>query len=148
MATHTARFVRWLVNHIPEPILASPERVLINFACILIGSAALLGARPGSLLALWPWWISYEWALAMLIGGGCALVGFWREKRPLARLGYMLIGFSALVYGVGVIVVFGWQGAVPGMTFLGIAVAKAVRLLVGSAIRNEVLEAGRDRGRP
>lgn len=148
MTTRTARVVRFLVRHIPTPILASPERVLINFACILIGLAGLLGARPGSLLALWPRWVAYEWAAAMLVGGLCALVGYWREKRPLARLGYLLIGVASAVYAVGVIVVFGWQGLSSGVIFLGIAVAKAVRLLVGSAIRNAILEAAPDKARP
>lgn len=129
-------------------MLAAPERVLINFACILMGLSALLASRPGSLLALWPAWVAYEWAGAMLLGGCSALVGYWNGKRPLARLGYLLIAVASLVYGVGVMVVFGWQGVPIGATFLAIALAKGIRLLVGSAIRNAVIEAGRDKCRP
>lgn len=142
------RLVRWLVQRVPEPILASPERVLINFACILIGTAAFVGARPGSLLALWPRWVAYEWAFAMLLGGTFALVGFWRHRRSIARLGYLLICVASLVYGIGVLVVFGGQGVASGVIFLGIAVAKALRLVLGSAVRNSIIQSGRDQDRP
>lgn len=139
--------VRWLVRHIPEPILASPERVFLNFACALLGAAALV-SEPQQLLALWPWWAVYEWAAALFLGGVFALVGYWREKRPLARLGYLLLMMSCAIYGVAVLIVFGWDGVRTGVIFLGIAVAKFVRLLLGTAIRNAVLQAGRDLGRP
>jgi hypothetical protein len=142
------RLIKWLVRFIPEPIMAAPERVLINFACVLIGIGGLAGARPGSLLALWPRWVSLEWSVAMLIGGACALTGFWLGKRPLARLGYMLIGVASAVYAIGLAVVFGLQGLAPVLIFLGLAIAKFVRLVVGSAVRASIIEAGRDRDRP
>lgn len=147
MTTRTARVVRWLVRHIPAPILDSPERVLINFACILIGAGALL-SDPQQLLGLWPRWIALEWSAALLLGGVFALVGYWNEKRPLARLGYMLLMISGAIYGVSVLIVFGWGGFRVGAIFLGIAVAKGIRLLLGSAIRNAILETGRERNRP
>jgi uncharacterized membrane protein YuzA (DUF378 family) len=35
----------------------------------------------------------------MLIGGGCALYGYWFGRTvPAARLGYLLIGCAAVVY--------------------------------------------------
>lgn len=142
------RVVHWLVRHIPEPLMAAPERVLINFACLLIGISGLIAVRPGSLLALWPRWVAYEWAAAMLVGGACALFGYWTGRISVARLGYLLICFASLTYGVAVLVVFGKQGAATGVIFLGIAVAKALRLLLGSAIRAAIIETGRLRDRP
>lgn len=142
------RLVRWTVRHIPPPIVASPEQALINFACVLIGISGLSGARPGSLLALWPRWVAYEWSAAMLIGGTCALVGYWRGKWSVARLGYLLIGVASTIYAVGVIVVLGFQGLAVAIIFLGIAFAKFVRLVVGSAARAAILEAGRNKDEP
>jgi hypothetical protein len=141
--TRGDRFVRRLVAHIPRPLAAAPERVLINFACILIGFSALTTERPGSLLTLWPRWVAYEWAGAMFLGGGCALLGYWLGNRSVERLGYMLIGAAATVYAIGVIIVFGWQGVTTGILYIGIALSKLVRLLVGSAVRNAVIRAGR-----
>lgn len=131
-----------LARRFPNPILEDPERVLINAACVLIGLGALLTVRPGSLLALWPRWVAVEWAVAMLVGGACALFGFLRGKRSMARLGYLLIAAASVVYGVGVMIVFGWQGLPPGLIFIGLAAAKVIRLLVGSARRRHILNGG------
>jgi hypothetical protein len=79
----------------------------------------------------------------MFLGGGCALLGYWLGNRSVERLGYMLIGAAATVYAIGVIIVFGWQGVTTGILYIGIALSKLVRLLVGSAVRNAVIRAGR-----
>lgn len=141
--TRGDRIVRRLVAAIPRPLAAAPERVLINFACICIGLSALTTARPGSLLELWPRWVVIEWAVAMAIGGSCALFGYWKGTRSVERLGYMLIGVACTIYAVGVVIVFGWQGVTTAIIYTGIAVSKLVRLLVGSAVRNAVIRAGR-----
>jgi hypothetical protein len=138
------RAIRWLVRHIPEPILAAPERVLINFACLLIGLSAILAVPPGSLLATWPHWAALEWASAMMIGGGCALYGYWFGRRSAARLGYMLIGFAAFVYAVAVLLAFGRRGLGVVLIWLAIAAAKGIRLLVGSAVRNAIIQSDPD----
>ena len=142
------RVIRWLVLHIPEPVLTAPERVLINFACAAIGLSGLIGARPGSLLALWPRWVVIEWAAAMFLGGLFALVGYWAGRRSMARLGYLLIGIASVVYGVAALVVFGWEALAVALIFLGVAVAKGIRLLVGSAIRNSIIAHARGMDRP
>lgn len=141
------RLIRWLATVLPEPIAAAPERVLINFACVLIGLSSLIADRPGSLLSLWPSGIPEAWALSMVIGGGFAIVGYWnnparRWANSVERLGYLLILLATLIYGIGVIVVFGWQGVPSGVIFLGIAFAKAMRLLITSAFRSIVLRNG------
>lgn len=142
------RLIQRLATLLPEPLAAAPERVLINFAVILIGAAALLSERPGSLLELWPWWVAVEWAFVMAGGGLAALVGYWKRQKSrwelwgsLERVGYLAIFLAALLYGVGVIVVFGWSGFFSGAVYLGIAWAKAVRLIVSSAARTHLLQA-------
>jgi hypothetical protein len=141
--------IRWLATVLPQPAAEAPERVLVNFACVLIGVSALAVERPGSLLALWPEGVVTTWAMAMAAGGAFALVGYWNYPRrywarPLERLGYLGIFLAASVYGVGVIVVFGWQGAFSGTIYLSIALAEAVRLLVTSAYRTVLLQNGGD----
>jgi hypothetical protein len=141
--TRGDRTVRRIVTWIPRPLAAAPERIVINFACVCIGISAFTAAKPGSLLTLWPRWVVMEWALAMVIGGSCALVGYWKGTRSIERLGYMLIGAASTVYAVAVVIVFGWQGVTTAIIYTGIAISKLVRLLVGSAVRNAVIRAGR-----
>ncbi len=147
--TRTERVALWMAAHIPLPILASPERVLINFACIVLGVAALASERPDSLLALWPWWIAVEWALIMAGGGLAALVGYWLRQGAdgskwdlwlsLERVGYLAIFLASTLYGVGALVVFGWQGLSAGIVYLGIALAKLLRLTTSTSARAHLL---------
>lgn len=142
------RLIRSIAEALPRPLAAAPERVLINFACILIGVAGLVAERPGSLLTLWPWWVAVEWALVMAGGGLAALVGYWNRQTSqreiwgsLERVGYLAIFLAAVLYGVGVIVVFGWSGFFSGVVYLGIAGAKFVRIVVSVSARNHLLRA-------
>lgn len=146
--TRGERLSLWLSGHVPQPILAAPERVLINFSCVLIGVAALVKERPGSLLEVWPWWVATEWAVIMTFGGLAVLVGFWMRQRSrrelwvsLERVGYLAIFLAAALYGVGVIVVFGWAGFFSGVLYLGIAAAKLLRLVTSTSARARIMQA-------
>lgn len=139
------RFALAFIRIVPEWIMAAPERALLNAACVLIGASVVIHVDPASVLGAWPRWASAEWGIAMLVGGALALYGTWQDaNRSVARLGYLLIALASIVYGVALIVDFGWRGLSAGLIFLGIAVAKALRLFIGSAIRSSVLRAGRD----
>jgi hypothetical membrane protein len=141
------RLIRCLATVLPQKIAEAPERVLINFACVLIGVSALITQRPGSLLTVWPDGFPETWALAMLSGGVLALVGYWNNPRrrwanSIERLGYLLILVASLIYGIGVLAVFGQQGLASGVIYLSIALAKSVRLLITSAFRTYLLRGG------
>lgn len=131
-----------VLAHMPLPLAQSPERVVLNFAVATIGVSALFVRRPGSLLDLWPEWVSPVWALTMVAGGVAVLAGMFLRNTTLERLGYLLVGTSTLLYGVSTIVVFGLQAMSTGLIFLGIAASKAVRMLVSSAARDTILEVG------
>ena len=142
-----AELVRWAATLLPEPMAVAPERVLINGACVLIGLASLLQQQPGSLHAIWPQGAVVSWSVLMLAGGLSALLGYWNYphrnwSRPVERLGYLCLLIATSVYGVGVLVVFGWQGAFAGAIYLSIAASKAIRLLVTSAYRSYLIESG------
>lgn len=147
-----AHLSAWLLDHIPERVAAAPERVLINAACALIGLATLVGLlvgdgpRPSSLLALWPAWLSYEWAAAMILGGACALAGYMRGRRSVERIGYMVLGAATTLFAISALIVFGWRGVFVAVLYLGIAASKLIRLLVTSAARASVLRHGREQG--
>lgn len=134
---------RSAVTALPAPLAAAPERVLINCACILIGLAGLFAPAPRSLLVVWPHWVAFEWAAVMVAGGAAALLGYWHQPSPrwgpVERVGYLAVLLATLLYGVGVIVTFGGQGAFAGIIYIGIATSKAIRLLVSTAARAEIL---------
>lgn len=132
------------------------ERLLINFACAVIGLGGLIEPpAPPSPLADWPGWFAFEWAAAMLLGGVAALAGIIggyrattaraRERARLAEwVGYVSIGVGGLVVGVTLLAA-GGSAARSGVLFLAIAAAKALRLLLSYVSREELLRsAARD----
>lgn len=120
-----------------------PERLLINFACVLIGLGALIEPpSEASALAEWPRWFVYEWAAAMLVGGCCALWGITRRQRVTEWLGYVCIGPAAALFGIMSLVQLGTSALRVGLLFLAIAAAKGIRLLLAYAARARFLRSG------
>lgn len=141
--------VEWLsqrlLDVLPEPLAAHPERVLINVAAALIGVSGMV--RHEGLSVIWPSWLIYEWSATMIIGGVAALVGIFRRAtgtRSVERLGVMLILFAALFFGVNVLIFGGTRLLFTGLIFLGIAAAKTIRLLVSGAVRAVILQQARE----
>ena len=132
------RVLAWL----PLPLAQSPERVVLNFACIMLGTSALFIPGRGSMVGFWPDWVAPVWGLAMIIGGCAVIAGMQRHKTTLERLGYRLVGPACFAFGVSVLVVFGLDAVRTGVIFLAFALAKAIRMLVSSAARDAVLEVG------
>jgi hypothetical protein len=107
-----------LMRRLPEPVATNPERILINLGCVLIGLSAFVGQRSPALDRLWLF-PPCEWSVAMITGGLAVLIGMARVKVALERVGYMLILPACLLYGVGMIVGFGWRGVIYGLVFIG-----------------------------
>lgn len=118
-----------------------PERLLINFACALIGLGAMVEPpSTTSVLAQWPRWFVYEWAAAMLVGGVCALWGIVGRHRLTEWVGYVCIGAAALLFGLASLLELGTPALRVGLLFLAIAAAKGVRILLAYAARAKFLE--------
>lgn len=139
------RAVFALASWAPVRLVAEfgPERLLLNFACVLIGLGGLI-QTPDGLLELWPAWFVYEWSAGMLVGGVCALWGIVGQARTAEWVGYVCIGTAALIYGVSVLVAFGLDAARIGILFLAVALAKGIRLLLSYAARAQLLRMGRE----
>lgn len=144
------RLTRRVATLLPLPLAASPERVLINTVVVFIGVVVLLSK---SLTALWPQHIAAVLASVMIGGGIATIVGYWfivGNPKPsvwivsLERFGCLAILLSTLAFGVRVADVYGLQGIPLGAIFFGLAAAKAIRLLVSSAARDEVLLSGEE----
>ena len=130
-----------LVRALPTPLVLAPERVVLNFGCLLIGLAALL--RPPRVLEWFlPHWGTVSWALLMAFGGLAVLVGMFRDRITVERLGYVMLGPACL--GVGIIVAsLGWGGIASALIFISFGLVKALRLIISSAARDTVIEIGR-----
>lgn len=136
----TERLALRVLRFIPRPVAESPERVLINFACVLIGLSGLTKAPPAnSVLGHWPHWFAIEWSLSMVAGGLLTLIGISIQRVDLERFGVTVIGLCALVFGVTQLIAFWPRAIYSAPIFLGIAAAKAVRFIVGSAARARLL---------
>lgn len=117
---------------LPEPLLAAPERVLLNVAVVLIAVSALW-PPPGSLVDSWPRWLLFEWIGLMVIGGTFNLYAMWTGNRMTERVGALSLWAGAWYYAFDLIFERGWMGTIPALIFIFIGLAKAVRLLRSTA---------------
>jgi CHASE2 domain-containing sensor protein len=134
-------FAAWLMRHLPRTIAVHSERVIINGAVALIGLAVLVGNHDGALNRLWPFPL-YEWAVTMLVGGVAVLIGMFRDKRSIERLGLILVAVGSLFYAGLLLYAFGSSAIFTAIIFVAIAAAKTIRLVVGSAIRSNNIQLG------
>jgi CHASE2 domain-containing sensor protein len=148
--TYPERLAPRILRFIPRIVMETPERVLLNTACALIGVSVLVGTRSPVLDRLWPFPL-YEWAILMLVGGGSVLVGMFTRKLSMERLGMILVLVACLFYGTLLLVIFGWPGLLTAVIFYSISVAKAIRLYTSSKARSTSIRLGlqmRDEQRP
>lgn len=145
--TWSERLALRALRFVPRAVADAPERVLINAACVLIGlSGVFTPTQPHTLMATWPHWFAVEWSAGMIVGGVAALVGVSSRQWPLERLGVVLIGICAFVCTISLLLLFWPRGIFTALIFLGIAVAKAVRFIVSSAARAQILRNPRPPG--
>jgi hypothetical protein len=138
---------KWLIYHIPARLLAEPERFALAFGLTLIGAdAAFLGA-PSSVLGQIPEAsvINLEVGLFLFTGGICKLIGLWRVKIWLQRLGaaFLLLGCLGLVIGI---ILYGNRADIPvALVFGMLAITYGLRLLSSTAERIKLYRRPEDR---
>lgn len=136
-----------VAKRLPEPLLASPERIFVNVAAILIGCAGLW-PPPGSPVDAWPQVVQYEWAVSMMVGGYAALHGAWTGYRRSERLGAALFAFCAFQFAIQVVHLAGLRGLVTTTLFVLLAAAKVVRIIRSVAVETVEMQraAGQEPG--
>lgn len=145
--TRTDHLVLRVAARIPRPMLESPERMLINAACVLLGVGALLDMvsdppRIDSLPSVWPATVTLGWATLMIVGGLSALWGQTTTNRVADRAGAFALAGGCAFYGVNLLLIFDGR-ALSSVIFFGIALAKVVRLIRSAATRIRVEQARR-----
>lgn len=139
---HRSSWALRMVRRLPVVIVNAPERVVLNAAFILVGVAALFVTTQNALLASWPEWVRYAFAMAMTGGGAAVLLGMFRGLTSIERLGYVLVSPACLLFAISSVVVRGAAGVPVFLIFVGIAAAKTIRLVISSAERDMTIEYG------
>jgi hypothetical protein len=136
VGTTLGRFAVKATTHLPEGLLANPERAALNLGMMVMGGLALLPPRAeAGALGEWPRWFQIEWGVGMVLAGAAAMHGYWTGYRPTERVGAAGVAFGCILYGVQIILVGMSKGAVlVGILFILIAVSKALRLLRSLAV--------------
>lgn len=123
--------VNKVIRRVPTWVRLAP----LDAMCAVWGSASsvsiLLRVNASHALMFMPPWGRVLWAIALLVGCVCWLVGLsstklvdghWTLTRvPALIFGLYLVSLAALLYGVIVLVVAGWGGVLPAASFLAIA---------------------------
>lgn len=128
---------KWLIEHIPNRLLAEPERFALALGLTLIGADAVFLGAPSSVLGQLPdaALINLEVGLFLFVGGICKLIGLWRLKVWLQRLGaaFLIMGCVGLIIGI---VLYGNKDDTPVALVFGLlAVTYSLRLLASTAER-------------
>lgn len=105
---HVPPWRRWVLRHIPAPLLKEPFLLWLALACILTAGAQLAGAtEPNAYAQLLPRLALKAWQAELLIGGTLTLVGVCWSKPRILILGLQPLGLAALAYSVGVLYLAG-----------------------------------------
>lgn len=130
--------MRRLVARLPVWVRTQPLDCLLAALCLQSGLVSALGIGPTRPLEqLMPWWATRLWAVCLLIGAVCWLVGLTgireRDGRliasrlPILRLGLWLLSTVMLVYGLAIAVIGGAAGLLGAETLLLASALIAVR---------------------
>jgi len=82
--------------------------------------------------------ISRLMGILLVAGSTLTLVGIARGRTLTETLGLTVTAIGCAIYGLGVILGFGLQGAVAGSGFLAIAAATILRVITLAAVAREV----------
>jgi CHASE2 domain-containing sensor protein len=118
-----------VANRLPEPVMANPERLSINYMMIILGIMCLDPTPVFPTVAAWSDWYQYEWAVASILGGCAALHGAYRDARPSERLGCTVVAICSFTFGVSMLHTSGIQAGMVAAFVFTITLAKILRLI-------------------
>lgn len=142
--TRGERLVIAVTNSLPSWLLGQPERVLINFACFLIGLSALIPPPDNNLLSHWPVAGRVIWGGIMIAGSIISVYGSVKLHRAADRLGALSLMSASFFMSFVLFSSVGLRAFLTGTIFLAVAFAKLLRFLrataVGIRIRHHLAE--------
>ena len=129
----------WLLDRLPDGVIAHPAEWFIALVCAMSGVSTLVGlTNPDAVERVLPTPLYVFWGVCLTVGAAayaCGLtsirftaVGTYVVTRTSCyRLGLRLLATASVVFAVGVSLTDGWLGAVPLLLFAAMC---SIRLLV------------------
>lgn len=127
------------LRYLPRGVLAEPFELFLAGIAVLNGVPLLLSdrVRAASIEALLPEWLVVAWGLELLLGGLLTAGGLLGRKPDVERVGLLLLGPAALVYGLAISLVVGLNG---GAVASGITTAFGLACLLRAYVIRLVRE--------
>jgi hypothetical protein len=130
----------WLLDHLPDGLLAHPAEWFIAFLCAMSGISTLLGlTSPEAVERVLPTPVYALWGICLVAGSAAYACGlssirftatgtYVVTRVSCYRLGLRLLATASLVFAASILIVSGWDGSV--LALLLFAAMCAIRLLV------------------
>lgn len=124
--------------------MGNPFEVLVGGLCVFSGFPSLvIGPSPTSIEALLPPGLVRLWGAELVLGGLLIVIGVLTRRHRIERAGLFQLGPAAVAYGLAIVFVGGFGGAVAGAVLLsfGLAcLARGIVLAAADRMRAELLE--------
>lgn len=124
-----------------------PFQVYLLALCVVSGTPLVLGlVEPRTIEAALPGWLATAWGIFLLTGAAVALVGsYWQgdyaNALTLERIGLVLVGSAAVIYGVVIFTVLDWAGFVSACITAGFGVSCLSRARdIGHIIQTAIVD--------
>jgi uncharacterized membrane protein HdeD (DUF308 family) len=136
---------QWLIDYIPNRLLDEPERFFLAFGLTIIGIDAVLLNSPASVFADHPEakLFNVEVGALLATGGITKLLGLWRTKVWMQRLGAALLIMGCLGFVLGVLLYQPEGGGPVAIIYLFFAATYGLRILSSTALRWKLHKRGR-----
>lgn len=136
---------QWLIDIIPNRLIAEPERFFLAFIFIVVGFDAIVFNAPGSVFDEHPdaRLINLEVGLCFLFGGLFKILGLWRLRIWLQRLGAAFIVSGCIGFIIGVVLYVPEGGGPIVLVYILLGFTYILRLLQSTAIRWKLHKRGR-----
>jgi hypothetical protein len=131
--TRSQKAAFWIVDRMPKVLIQDTERVVLNVATGSIGVTSLLALRePGTIAEVLSIPLLVLWSVTLILGSIFVLIGMTKSFRVVERAGLMLTSIGCATYASALFSVGGVRAQIIGIVFIGIALAKVIRLIVSS----------------
>jgi len=128
------RISLWLINRLPPILVRETERVILSITVTLVGLTSLMAtSESGSVSRVLPRWALIEWSITLLLGGAFTLVGMFRGKRMIERVGIALTAVGSITYAATLMAIGPVRGKVIALVFFAIAFACLIRMASSTA---------------
>lgn len=127
-----------MISKLPAGIRIHPIEGVFATLGLITATLAIVGGVSSAVLARFPWWGVVLWTSSLFIGCGAWLLGLLStsvekfdtvaiRKVPIYTFGLTLVSGSALVYGIAIVILVGWDAGLSALTWFMLSIGTYVR---------------------